>query len=244
MQPIRHAVILAAGQGARLAAVLPDRPKGFLELAGQPIVERSIRLLLALGVETVTIVTGYAAIYYEALARRYPALQLVHNPLYAESGSLYSLYCARAAVAGGPFLLLESDLVYEKRALAALLQAPSPTAILISGFTFSGDEVYVSAPVGRLVKMSKQPEALADIAGELVGLTKVAGATFAALSAYMEQCFQRHRQWHYEDGFNGIAEDVVLPVCKLDDLLWAEIDTPEHLRRVEEKILPQLLAEW
>ena len=244
MQSIKHAVILAAGQGTRLAAALPDRPKGFLELAGQPIVERSVRQLLALGVETITIITGYAAAFYAALAQRYPAIQLVHNPFYAESGSLYSLYCARVAVAGRPFLLLESDLVYEKRALTALLQVPTPTAILISGFTFSGDEVYVSAPEGRLVKMSKQAVELGVITGELGGLTKVAPEAYVALLAYAEQCFQQYRCWHYEDGFNGIAENVELAICKLDDLLWAEIDTPEHLRRVEEKILPRLLAEW
>ncbi len=244
MPPIKHAVILAAGRGKRLAAVLPDRPKGCLELAGQPIVERSLRLLLDHGVETITLVTGYAATYYEALAQRYPAVQLVHNPLYAEGGSFYSLYCARVAVAGAPFLLLESDLVYEKRGLTALLESPAPTAILISGFTYSGDEVYVSALEDRFVKMSKQPEALASITGELVGVTKVAPDALAALVACLEQDFQRRSQWTYEDGFNGIAASLPLAVCKLDDLVWAEIDTPEHLRRVQEKVLPRLLAEW
>jgi len=243
MTSLKQAVILAAGKGERLTPIFSERPKGFIELAGQPIIERSIKRLLASGFQTITVVTGYAATYYEALARRYPAIRLIHNPHYADSGSLYSLYCAREAVTGSA-LIIESDLVYENRALEVLLNYPRSTAILMSGFTHSGDEVYLSTRGEYFLKMSKRREELPNVAGELVGLSKVSPEAFAALMQYAEKCFQRDRRWHYEDGFNGIADMLEVFVCKLDDLIWAEIDTPEHLRRVQEKILPQLSSEW
>ncbi len=117
LQPSRTAVILAAGRGTRLAGHVQDYPKGFLRLGAQPIIEESIDRLVAAGISDVLIVTGHCAGHYDELAQRRAGLvRVVHNPRYADSGSMYSLWCARDLV-HGPFLLLESDLVYEPRAL-------------------------------------------------------------------------------------------------------------------------------
>ena len=44
------AVILAAGMGTRLKSVFSDRPKGFVEIGGEGLIARSIRLLKARGI--------------------------------------------------------------------------------------------------------------------------------------------------------------------------------------------------
>ena len=95
-------------------------------------------------------VTGHLAEQFEPLRDRYQgAVQLVHNSYYADSGSMYSLYCARQHV-DEDFLLLESDLIYERRALAALLEYPEDDILLLSGFTNSSDEVFVETNGGCL----------------------------------------------------------------------------------------------
>jgi len=53
------------------------------------------------------------------------------------------------------FLLLESDLVYESRALRVLQDDPRPDLILVSGITNSGDEVWVQTEGGNLRALSK-----------------------------------------------------------------------------------------
>ena len=112
---MKTAVILAAGMGTRLREAHTDMPKGFVELGGKPIIEQSIVRLEQAGIKDIVIVTGYAAEYYHKLAVRYDGLiRIVHNPDYADSGSMYSLFCARDVVDDG-FLLLESDIVYESR---------------------------------------------------------------------------------------------------------------------------------
>ena len=93
------AVILAAGMGTRLRAAHADMPKGFLELDGRPIVEDSIARLEQAGIRDIIIVTGYGSEHYDQLALRYAGLvRTAHNPRYAESGSMYSLYCARDVI--------------------------------------------------------------------------------------------------------------------------------------------------
>jgi 2-aminoethylphosphonate-pyruvate transaminase len=241
---VRSAVILAAGQGKRLRAEVSGYPKGFLRLGERPIVEESIRRLLASGVDDICVVTGYSAGHYDELARAYPGVvRTVHNADFARSGSMYSLYCARDAVRG-PFLLLESDLVYEPRALAVLLAHPGPDAILLSGQTAAGDEVYVEAPGGVLKAMSKNRARLgAEVAGELVGISLISAALFVVMQRIAAAAFERSLAFDYETDClvaAGRERPIACPV--VPDLLWGEIDDPAHLQRVRAGIYPRIVA--
>ena len=244
MPHIQSAIILAAGMSTRLRAVFGEKPKGFLPLGGNPIVERSINLLRLHGIQQILIVTGYLSSFYEALQSKYSGVQTVYNPFYAESGSMYSLWCARQWVQA-PFLLLESDLIDEQRALQTLLTTPLENAILTSGFTYSGDEIYVGATdrPPQLTGLSKKPDVLNNIVGELVGISKISYPLWQAMVAYSEDYFARHGlRLDYEEGtLHYLAGKMPVFVCKVDDLLWAEIDDATHLRRVQESVWPQIV---
>lgn len=239
---MKTAVILAAGRGTRLAGHVGDFPKGFLRLGDAPIIEESIDRLLKAGVRDVLIVTGHCASHYDDLARRRAGpVRTVHNPRFAESGSMYSLHCARAAVSG-PFLLLESDLVYEPRALDHLLGHPAADAILLSGPTGAGDEVYVECRDGNLVNMSKQREALgAGIAGELVGISKISASLFARMCGIAERAFATSLRYDYEtDCLVAAGRELPIACPVVADLVWGEIDDPAHLARAREAVYPEV----
>ena len=153
--PVHTAVILAAGMGTRLEQIGTMIPKGFLQFSERPIVEESILKLRSFGIDRIVIVTGHLHFFYEGLRARYPNLiTTVHNPLYEQSGSMYSLWCARE-ILDDDFLLLESDIIYEDRVLAALLDSPEDSVVLLSDSTNSSDPVHVETESGLLVAMSK-----------------------------------------------------------------------------------------
>lgn len=245
MSAIRSAVILAAGRGTRLAGELTDRPKGFIRIGAQPIVEESIGRLLAAGIREVIVVTGHLADHYEELARRRTgSVQTVHNPRFADSGSMYSLYCARERLRE-PFLLLESDLVYEPRALATLLEGPAEDAILLSGPTGAGDEVFVTARDGCLAGMSKRRADLdGEIVGELVGITRVSCALFTLMCGIAETAFHGSLMFDYEtDCLVAAARQRPIACTLVPDLLWGEIDDPGQLARVRDSVYPMLVQQ-
>lgn len=240
--PITTAVILAAGLGSRLQNEWSRAPKGLLPVGATPILERSLQQLLQHGIREIVLVTGHQADQLTPLAGRYPAIRTVYNPCYATSGSMYSLYCARELLPG-PFLLLESDLIYEDRALSALLASPEESALLVSGFTGSGDEVYVDVVDGRVCGLSKRREALTAVGGEMVGITKVAPRLFRAMVGHAEAIFAETLRLEYCSGcLNAVAAAAELACCKVDDLIWAEIDDASHWQRVRETVFPRLLA--
>lgn len=241
--PVRTAVVLAAGMGTRLQDRTKSRPKGFLSIGGAPIIEESLDRLVAVGIERVVIVTGHCSEAYEELARRRPGLvELVHNELYADSGSLYSLWCARELL-HEDFLLLESDLFYERRALEALLECPDRDATLLSAPTDAGDEVHVEAPGGRLRAMSKDRAAIeGEVAGEYVGLSKLSEPFFARLMRYATAGFETSLKLDYEtDGFVAVAAEQPMACPFVADLLWGEIDFEAHLERAQH-LYPELEA--
>lgn len=239
---LRTAIVLAAGMGTRLAERGRDLPKGFLQLGDRPIIEESIARLRRAGIARILIVTGHLNQYYDALAERYRGLvETVHNDRYRDSGSMYSLALAGPLVEED-FLLLESDLIYEQRALTTLLASRFDNALLLSGFTGAGDEVFVETRNGNLVKMSKRRGELgAGIAGELVGITRISAPLFRAMGDFAAARFATSLQVDYEtDCLVGVAAQIPIECEVVGDLLWAEIDDEAHYRRASRNIYPAI----
>ena len=242
---VTAAVILAAGQGIRLGERGRHIPKGFLRLGDRPIIEESIARLSASGITRVVIVTGHQAEFYAKLqADRATTIELVHNPRFADSGSMYSLWSARDYVRG-TFMLLECDLIYETRALTSALGHPGDSVVLLSGPTGGGDEVFVETDrQGNLVGMSKAKADLGPtVAGELVGISKISAALFQRMLECAERRFTRTLEVAYEtDTLVEAARLHPVPCVLLDDLLWAEIDDERHFLRAAAQVYPALMA--
>jgi len=229
----RHAIILAAGQGIRIRSVVDDRPKGLIEIAGEPLVGRSIRLLRAAGATRITIVAGYLAEQYARLAAHAPDVTVATNAAFATTGSMASLAIALAAAPAEDVLVLESDIIYEPRALTAVTQTPDAT--LVSGPTAAGDEVWVDAIDGRVRAMSKDRGRLSHVVGEFVGITHLsresAGAVRAVFEAFVAA--QGHARMDYETGaLVAIAQSIPIRAVLVPDLQWGEIDDERHHARV------------
>ena len=231
-----QAVILAAGLGSRLGALKGDGPKGFLQPKGlgESLVGRSIRLLLECGISEVIIVSGFRAEYYERLALeinasfKTPKIRVIKNEAYENTGSAKSLECAKAFLKEDT-LVLESDLLYEKRMLETIINHPNKNLILSSSATESGDEVFLEcddAILPRLVALSKNKKDLDHIDGELVGICKLSREVFFDLD-FNKAC-------DYEYLLVG------LEALKIEDGIWCEIDDKEHLQRAEQSIIPRL----
>jgi choline kinase len=225
MTPAR-AVILAAGQGMRLRSVVDDRPKGLIEVGGETLVGRSVRLLRDAGIARITIVIGYRAERYRSFAAGQNDITLVVNDDYATSGSMTSLATALEAAPSDAALILESDILYERRALSALVEAPFDNATLVSGPTGAGDEVWVDACDGRLRGLSKDRRTLSTVVGEFVGITRLSRHAVEAMAGCRGQV-------DYETGgLVSITQQIDVRAIVVPDLRWGEIDDERHYARV------------
>jgi 2-aminoethylphosphonate-pyruvate transaminase len=237
---VTTAVILAAGLGSRLKHHTSAQPKGFLEVDGTSLIERSLSNLVRTGITEIIIGTGYRSEHFDALKQKYPIITFRNND-YSVTGSMYTLYALRHLIEK-PFLLLESDLLYDPVALDYLQRDPLEDIILASGATNSGDEVFIEAsPDGRLQHMSKDRTELKHISGELVGISKLSLKALEKMTSFSEMHFKSvNRMLHYEDALVGVADNFPIHIKIVEDLVWCEIDDENHLNRALTLIYPKI----
>lgn len=235
-----NAAILAAGIGSRLKELTNNKPKGFLAIGKMPIIEESIKKLISYGIEKILIGTGHLSKEYEKLAKKYSQIMCIKNNDFRETGSMYTL-CNLKDKIDNDFLLLESDLIYERRGIGILMEDSHRDVILGSGETNSGDEVFVAVDEHKnLVNMSKKRDELYSVYAELVGITKISLDTYRKMCKFAEDNFKDNKKLDYEYALVGISKGTNIFVKKIEDYAWCEIDDENHLKRAIEKIYPKI----
>ena len=242
-----QAVILAAGLGTRLGGLTEACPKCLLDVGGRPLIVHSLDNLAAAGFDDALIVTGFRAGDIErTVGSRHGgmAIRYVHNPAYAETGSVVSLLVGAKAVEEGPLLILESDILYHPDFIAAVLAADGNT-MLVADPTGSGDEVYIAAdPAGRLTHLGKKvPRAVRrDSLGEFAGITRLDRAFLDRYCGAASRLVKHAAaSGHYEElifDLAGAEAPVFARHCP--GLPWTEVDTAADLARARELVFPAL----
>jgi len=237
---IKQAVILAGGLGSRFGNRTACMPKGFIEIDGIPMVERSVVKLIESGVEHIIIGTGHCNEWYDRLAEKYRCITTIKNENYENTSSMGTLEVCVPLIKGD-FLLLESDLLYDKAGLKVLINDPRSNVILASGQTNSEDEVYLETTNdGILCKVSKDHNRLGKICGELVGITKLSLSALNAMTAY----YAAHRadlpKLDYEHAMEAVAAKESIFMRRIEYYAWTEIDGEEMLDRAVKEVWPRI----
>lgn len=123
--------------GRRLGEFTADNTKCMLKVNGVRLIDRMLGQLQKLPLSRVVIVVGYEGNklrYY--LEERYPdwSLVFVENPIYDKTNNIYSLWLARDYLAEEDTMLLESDLIFEDRALSAAMESEYQNVALVSKY--------------------------------------------------------------------------------------------------------------
>ncbi|MGH1423978.1 MAG: NTP transferase domain-containing protein [Pseudooceanicola sp.] len=239
--PATSALIVAAGLGVRMGARGQLSPKGMIALDGLTLARASVMHLASRGVDQVRIVTGHLADIYRQEFSATDGVELIHNGDYHASGSLKSLLTGLEGLSGD-VIILESDIMYEARALDPLTKGT--TGLVVSGATHAGDEVYVWANTdGQLLDMSKNGAyRAADHFGELVGVSSVASGDLDAFRATGHRILADNVKADYEDCLVAHAADNPFATHLIPDLIWAEVDDEDMLAHAYKHVWPHASA--
>lgn len=237
---IKQAVIMAGGLGSRFGNRTQAMPKGFIEIDGIAMVERSVQKLIAAGIEEIIIGTGHCSEFYDELAKKYPIIKTVRNNNYENTSSMGTLEVC-APLVKGTALLLESDLLYDSIGLFVLDNDERKNVILASGKTNSEDEVYLESDEnGVLTAVSKDKSKIKNVAGELVGISKVSKDFLDKMVAFYDKNRAEKAKIDYESVFCEIAKEEPIYVRKIEYYAWTEIDDEAMLERANKLIYPRI----
>lgn len=238
---IKTAVIMAAGLGTRFGKMTEERPKGFIEVGGLSMVERSIETLISCGIEQIIIGTGYLKECYETLCEKYPQVKCVFSPRYAETNSMYTLYNCREAIGDNDFLLLESDIIFNANAIKEMLSEPHPDVMLITPVQKFQDQYYVEYDeVGTLRNCSTDKSVL-NAKGELVGIHKLSSPFYHRMCKEYSLIVDEKPKLGYEYMLLNMSQQCI-PVYVLNssNVVWYEIDDEQDLQYAEKNIITKI----
>ncbi|MDD3580933.1 MAG: phosphocholine cytidylyltransferase family protein [Desulfobacca sp.] len=236
-------VILSAGVGRRLAPLTNSLPKALIEIGGRPLLGHMLHALRQYGLSEVVLVVGHQRELMEAAVNQEGdglRLHLVHNQRFADSGSLYSLWLARQYLQEA-FVFMDADLLFNPQILAGLNAQPDKSCLLVGPLTGdSGEEVKVYHHQGRVIAIGKNLKAGGALAGEALGIVKIAALEVPLALELMAELVQANHQAEHEELSQALAQHQRLWVQDIGDLSWLEIDFPEDVIRARELVWPAI----
>jgi len=225
-------------------------PKALLRFGGNSLLARHLAILNACGVYQIAITVGYrtADLRDEVTGHEHGAdVVLIENPSFRD-GSMVSLWHGREVLRSGvPILLMDADVLYDRRLLTRLLDSPHENVFLLDRAIEPGEApVKLCIKDGRIVDFHKRPQREYQWHGESVGFFRFSPAVGAELADRVEEYVKAGRtDLEYEEAIR----DMVLAHGGRDfgfedisGLPWIEIDFPEDVRRAETSVLPKLIA--
>jgi len=234
MAAVKECLILAAGNGSRIASLSGSAPKPLVPLFGAPLLEHIVLSSQAAGIEKFVIVVGYRA---DALRRWFAerpvgdtSVTLVENAEYYKANGVSAL--AARGLLKNPFLLLMADHIFEPKTAKVLLQKTLGDDEVILGVDYNIDRIF---DLEDATKVKVQGEDILDIGKDLgqynaldTGMFLCGGSLFERLESA-----KQNGNCSLSDGMRRVCQERKLKAFDVGDGRWQDVDTPEAFAYTE-----------
>ena len=239
---VTTALLLAAGIGSRLYPLTRNEPKCLTIVNAMSILERLISGLNQHGFKRLVVVTGYLENHIRDFLGNQVGditIDYIFSPLYKTTNNIYSLWIAREII-NEPFLLLESDLVFDESLLDAMLY-PDRIAVAKMQPWMNGTCVTINQSQQVKVFLAGNADSFGEIKYKTVNIYSISLTSWHCIVKKLDQHISDGKvNDYYETVFAEMIADGSLSfkIVSFDGKPWYEIDTIEDLAKAEELFLP------
>ena len=225
-------VILAAGMARRLRPLTDNKPKCLLMIGGKTLLERIVEAMAAPGIREYVIVTGYCGdMICNFLTIHFPqfTFHYLHNADYEHTNNIYSLWMAGEKVRGKELLLMDSDILCDPAAVAAVA-SQEESALALNRHELGEEEMKIVVDADHRITQISKTCRVEDAIGESVGIEKMTADYSEALFSELDQMIEREGlvDIFYERAFERlIPKGHTFRVIDTSHFFSFEIDTPE-----------------
>ena len=232
------ALILNSGLGRRMGVLTSEHPKCMTEITfNDTILSRQLKLLAKAGIEQVVMTTG---LFDNILVNYCKSLNLplefrfVKNPIYDKTNYIYSIYCAKDLLKDEDILLMHGDIVFEESALDDILSFDGSCMATSSTLELPEKDFKAVVEDGLVKKVGVE---FFDNAREAQALYKLQKEDWNIwLDEIIRFVENDDVNCYAEKALNQVSDRMHITAYDLKDKLCAEIDTPEDLAVISNKI--------
>lgn len=239
-----RAIILAAGVASRLRPLTNSTPKCLIKLAGKTILERTISNLLFNGINDFVIVTGYLQEQIKYfISSQFPSLNVkyIFNDKFEVTNNIYSLWLTKSEVGGKEFILLDSDIIFDKAIVSLITESNYQNVLALRcDHVLSEEEIKISLNSDGSIKEIGKVVSLEDAIGESIGIEKFSDLFSKKLFQLLDEIILQENQTNifYEAAFQRLIDSSEKIFTEdVGELKCIELDTPEDLQKAEREII-------
>ena len=238
---VTTALLLAAGTGSRLYPLTQKAPKCLTIVNGVSILERMISNLNLHGFKRLVVVTGYLENHIrDFLGNEIRGMKIdyVFSPLYKTTNNIYSLWMAREVI-NEPFLLLESDLVFDESLLKDMLY-PDRIAVAKMQPWMNGTSVIINQSQRVKAFLTDNADSNGENKYKTVNIYSISLNSWHGIIKRLNNHILAGKvNGYYETVFAEMIDDgsLFFKAVSFDGKPWYEIDTIEDLRKAEQLFL-------
>ena len=188
---MKTAVILAARKERNSEIPFPLLP---FDENGNTLLGRILLILRSCGIKRIVIVVGYRKEAFDKFACE--DVILVENKDYSFTSSMESLSLAAPNI-DDDFLLIESDTFFEKAVIEQLVATTMRNCLTVAEESGSGDEAFVEEKSGFVNKISKDIHQICNVAGEMIGVSKISLTVYQTMLHRYSQATNRRLNYEY-----------------------------------------------
>ena len=118
-------IILAAGQGSRLAPLTNDKPKCMVKLFGKSLLEWQIEKFRKFGINDISVVTGYKK---ELIS--FDGIKIYHNKNFEKTNMIETLFCAKKEI-NETVIVSYGDIIFQDNVVQQLIESKDDFSVVI-----------------------------------------------------------------------------------------------------------------
>jgi choline kinase len=234
MGAVKQCLVLAAGNGSRIASVAGGVPKPLVPLCGMPLLEHVITSSREAGIERFVIVAGYRADlvrnWLDNQSMHGISITVIENPEYHKANGVSAL--AAKGELNQPFLLLMSDHIFEPKTAKALLRQPIASDKVILAVDSKIDRVF---DLDDATKVRREGNEIIEIGKDLSRYNAVDTGMFLCSPALFNrlESAKKNGDCSLSDGMRKLAQNGKLSAFDIGNGHWQDVDSPEALAYAE-----------
>lgn len=226
-----NVIILAAGEGKRLMPLTKNKPKGLVEIGGKSILERQIEIYHDLGLEDITIITGY-----KSKMIKFKNINYINNSNFKKTNMVHSLFCGENKIQNST-IISYGDIIFEKRVIKKLINSKHDISIIVDKAWKEYWDIRFKEPLDDAESLTIKNGYITDIGQKIKEIEKIQAQFIGLIKfqndgiKFLKEFYKYSKELSYK-GPNFLNEKVPFNQSYMTDLLQGMINFGYKLKAI------------